>query len=640
LKKEKLVNNYNSSARISSLMEAVKAEMAHEKHLFQEVLSTYSFQKKAVSGFLLYPLEILSTRYTIGDKVEVDCKFNKEISHKFKDGCGVKLFTKRNKEELEWNGVVSFMKKNSIRIILNNDNLSIKDLPEGTTYGLELIYDDRTYTIMLQTLNLLENKQFVYQNELLSKLLNEDRCEQVINLDINGHVKLSNLNEVQDQAIKIAANAQYLSIIHGPPGTGKTTTIVELIRTINKEVNKILVCAPSNTAVDILADRVNERQINVVRLGNITRVNDKNLEITLESLLRNHPEWVHIKKVKLEADEFERMASKFKRSFGEEERRERYHLQKNSRELRKWARELENRLIDKIIDEAKVICTTLIGSNNAELKNIVFDLVIIDEASQALEPECWTAILKAKKVILVGDHLQLPPTVKSNDAKKLGLETTFLDRFIGLSFHTSMLKEQYRMNKHIMAWPNQMFYSNLLVANEKVNSWHIGHLPPITFIDTAGTGFEEKLHNESQSYFNEGEYFVIAEHLHKYKEVLLGNEIGILSPYAEQVRYIRNQLREDSLISGLSIEVNSIDGFQGAEKDAIYLSLTRSNEKGNIGFLADERRINVAITRAKKAVIVIGDSSTLGNHTLFQSLLTHFEREGTYSSAWEYMSVG
>ncbi|HMP28755.1 MAG TPA: AAA domain-containing protein, partial [Saprospiraceae bacterium] len=261
------------------------------------------------------------------------------------------------------------------------------------------------------------------------------------------------------------------------------------------------------------------------------------------------------------------------------------------------------------------------------------------EASQALEPECWTAIIKAKKVILVGDHLQLPPTVKSNDAKQLGLNITLLDRFIGLAYHTSMLKEQYRMNTSIMGWPNKMFYYGQLIANKKVIDWKLGHLPQVTFIDTAGTGFEEKMHIDNQSYLNEGEYFIIAEHLHKYKEVLLGSELGIVSPYAEQIRYIKEQIRDDKLAEGLDIEVNTIDGFQGAEKDAIYISLTRSNDKGIIGFLADERRINVAVTRAKKALIIIGDSSSLGTHPLYESLLSYIEAEGNYTSAWEYMSM-
>ena len=460
--------------------------------------------------------------------------------------------------------------------------------------------------------------------ETLDTLVGEDRIP-------------THLNTSQRLAIKQSLEARHYAIIHGPPGTGKTTTIVELLKTVSNVAGKILVCAPSNTAVDILADRINQRLLPVIRIGNITRIDDNVAELTLESMVKNHEDWSYIKKVKIEADEQERNASRYKRSYSEEDRKNRYELRKQARELRKWAKDLEYRLVDKLISDTKIICTTLIGSASRELEGINFDLAIIDEASQALEPECWVAIEKSKKVILVGDHKQLPPTIKSQEAKKSGLEITLLDRLSGIAFHSAMLTEQYRMNHKIMQWSNQQFYHGLLKANKQVAERVINSLEPVTFIDTAGTDFEEKINQDTQSYYNEGESFIILEYLIKHTEALQGQSIGIISPYAQQVKYIKNQIFEDQHTNGLDIEVNTIDGFQGEEKDVIFISLTRSNDKSNIGFLADERRINVAVTRARKCLVIVGDSATLGNHPLYGSLLAYIDKEGQYSSAWEYM---
>jgi superfamily I DNA and/or RNA helicase len=581
---------------------------------------------------------LVSIRYALGEKVEVHLKRRNNLSHRFREGSGVKFFNVLKNEQSDWNGHITQIRQDNIRIILSNDNLEVSDIPDKGSFGIELVYDERPYKLMLETIDTLLDKK-ILKSELINKILAEDICDEIYEPEVPFLELGKNINESQRYAVALSSAAAYLSVIHGPPGTGKTTTIVEIIRSIHKSVNKILVCAPSNTAVDLLAERINARGLKVIRLGNITRIDDKIIDLTLESLLRNHHDWAYIKKVKIEADQAEKMASRYSRSFGESERRERFELKKTSRDLRKWARELEGRLISKIVEDSKVVCTTLIGSALKDLDGIIFDLVIIDEASQALEPECWVAISKAKKVIFVGDHKQLPPTVKSQDAKKLGLEITMLDRFTEIAAHTCMLKEQYRMNSLIMNWPNHQFYDGKLTANDKVKSWTIGHLSPITFIDTAGAGFEEKVHKENLSYYNEGEYFIISEHIVQNKELLLGHEIGIISPYAEQVKYIKEQLEQDKFRQGLDIEVNTIDGFQGEEKDVIYLSLTRSNEKGLIGFVEDERRINVAMTRAKKMLVIIGDSSTLGQHTLYIDLLDYIERHGVYSSAWEYMST-
>jgi predicted DNA helicase len=342
--------------------------------------------------------------------------------------------------------------------------------------------------------------------------------------------------------------------------------------------------------------------------------------------------------VKIQAHETDKKASQFKRNFGPDERNERKELRKEARDLRKWASELEDRLINDIVRNCQVIATTLIGVSHRMLKDVHFKTVIIDEASQALEPECWNAMLKADRVIFAGDHKQLPPTVKSKEAASLGLEETILDRMTDHISFSSLLTEQYRMHHKILAFSNERYYQGKLTSHLSVFDRTLRNDQyPLVFIDTAGSGFEEVLHTDSRSYTNKGEYFIIREHILANHEKLLGATIGIISPYAEQVRLIRQEISDDGTLRSMDIEVNSIDGFQGQEKEVIYISLVRSNDHADIGFLKDERRLNVAMTRAQKKLVIVGDSATIAQHKLFADMIAHVENEGHYDSAWNYM---
>jgi ATP-dependent RNA/DNA helicase IGHMBP2 len=313
-------------------------------------------------------------------------------------------------------------------------------------------------------------------------------------------------------------------------------------------------------------------------------------------------------------------------------------LRKEAREMRKWAIELEDRLVQEIVSQAKVIVTTLIGASHHLLNGFEFETVVIDEASQALEPECWNAILKAKRVVLAGDHKQLPPTVKSVDAEKLGLSTTILDQMIPHAQYGGLLDTQYRMHDDIIAFSNEYFYENKLKSDPFVCARTLGDdHQPIVFIDTVGCSFDETTEQGSRSHFNAGEFFIIREHILLHYERLLGASIGIISPYAAQVRHIKEQIDSDDQLIALDIEVNSIDGFQGQEKQVIYISLVRSNEDSEIGFLKDERRLNVALTRAQSKLVVIGDSGTIATHPLYAALVDHITSAGHYDSAWSYM---
>ena len=448
------------------------------------------------------------------------------------------------------------------------------------------------------------------------------------------------LNDSQINAIVNCIGVERLALIHGPPGTGKTTTLIALIEELVKRNQKILVCAPSNSAVDLLARGIGEKGIDVLRIGNVTRIGDSIAHMCLEERIRSHREWQHIKQVKIEAANAKKEAARYKRKFGPQQKKDRQAFRREARELYKWARDLEDRLSNQILSHAKVICTTLIGSAHPVLEELKFDTVVIDEASQALEPESWTAIVKGDKVIMAGDHMQLPPTVKSTDALSLGLSTTILDVLMPKIEACYLLNIQYRMNDHILDFSNSTFYDGRLNSAEFVKGRTLlNDSGQVELIDTSGCGHEELRGSIDRSYANPGEYGILRKHILSIQSSLQPPiSIGVISPYAKQVGYIREELADDESMRNLDIEVNTIDGFQGQEKDVIYISLVRSNDEGLIGFLKDYRRLNVALTRARLKLVIIADLSTLGHDSMYLDLANHVELHGIYKSGWEYLS--
>jgi ATP-dependent RNA/DNA helicase IGHMBP2 len=626
--------------RYLTLLQAIDAERKHDESFFKSLNESKTLQQKVNAGFLWYPVNILRKSYTIGEYLEIEVQRTKniEVNHRFSEGIAASFFNVQN-ERVELKVVVSAVRGDKMRLLLHTDLSEKTDIFERGLSGVEVIYDDKPYKVMEKAIKAVIDTKKEYHRLLRDGISSQSLNQYPLKVEIDGLIdNRSDINASQKEAIKSCLNAPNLGIIHGPPGTGKTTTLIALAETLLKSEKRILVCASSNNAVDLLAERLSMRGISVLRVGNITRIHDDLMHLTIEEKVRSHQDWNHIKKVKIQAHEIDKKASQFKRNFGAEERDERREWRKEARELRKWAIELEDRLIHDIVHDSQVIATTLIGVSHRILNDLHFKTVIIDEASQALEPECWNAILKAERVILAGDHKQLPPTVKSVDAVKLGLETTILDRMTDHITFSSLLKEQYRMHHRILGFSNQKYYQNLLISNEAVaNRLLRNDHQPLVYIDTAGCGFEEVMNAEHRSFANHGEYFIIREHILANREKYLGVSIGIISPYAEQVRYIRSQISDDEDLRSMDIEVNSIDGFQGQEKEVIFISLVRSNDQGEVGFLKDERRLNVALTRAQKKVVVIGDSATLGQNALYVALIQHIEKEGYYDSAWNYM---
>jgi hypothetical protein len=451
----------------------------------------------------------------------------------------------------------------------------------------------------------------------------------------------SSLNAPQLDAVALALSAKDLAIVHGPPGTGKTTTVVELIRQAVARGDKVLACAPSNLAVDNLLEKLLASGERPVRLGHPARVMPELRDRALDLLVEKHPDARQARKVAKDAFALFRQADKWTRA--KPQPGEKAALRKEARDLLGEARKLETLAIERILDDARIVCATLTGIDSEVLGRRRFDLAVLDEACQSTEPASWLPLLRANRVVLAGDHCQLPPTVISPEAADRGLAVSLMERLVALHGErvTRLLTVQYRMHAAIMGFSNAEFYDGDLVADESVAGHRLCDLPgvraepltesPVQCIDTAGASYDEELEEDTESRFNRPEAQLAARKVRALLDAgVLAEQVAVIAPYRAQVRLLRDLLAD---VPGL--EVDSVDGFQGREKEAVVLSLVRSNPEGEIGFLADTRRTNVALTRARRKLLVIGDSATLANHPFYQRLLTYFETTGAYSSVWE-----
>ncbi|MDP9081870.1 MAG: AAA domain-containing protein [Bacteroidota bacterium] len=624
------------------LLDLLKIERDEDRNSYLKLTETSSVSDRRANGLTWYPIAIRGTEPSRGDylSVEVERTTHQDLTHQFRFGAPAVLFSNHDPKKDRLEGTVTYQGGNRLKITLFTDELP--DWSRDGKLGLELLFDNNSYDEMqnaVKQASILKEKP---DDRLVNVLIGE---KTPLFADQKETAALNGLNPSQQMAVQKILSAQDLAIVHGPPGTGKTTTLVQAIKAlITQDKDQILVVAPSNTAVDLLSEKLSNEGLNVLRIGNPARVSEKLMSLTLDSKMQEHSYVKDVKKLKKQASEYKNMAHKYKRSFGKAERDQRKALFDEAHKIMREVDKTEQFIIDDLVAKAQVITATLVGSNHYTVRNVKFNTVVIDEAGQALEPACWIPILKAQKLIMAGDHLQLAPTIKSNEAARGGLSTTLLEKCVILhSEAVTLLTEQYRMNETIMGFSSREFYGNKLIAHPSVAQQLL--FPddlPFTFVDTAGCGFDEKL--EGTSSVNPEEAAFLIKHLTQVAETILSvgdifPTIAVISPYKEQIRTLQELLSNSDVLLPYrdKISVNTIDSFQGQERDVVYISMVRSNTTGDIGFLADIRRMNVAITRAKKKLVVIGDSSTLGNFPFYADLIKYAEEVEGYKSAWEFM---
>lgn len=627
---------------LQALRDLVQLEREEERKQHLEVIQKLPLQQRIEKGFSWYPVSVEKNGYSIGARPFVLVqRDSQEEDHQFRAGTSVNLFTKQaHANRPEASGVIQFVKKNRMKIILSS-----QEMPSwlgGGQIGVDLMFDERTYKEMDRALQQLQNTQEPRIIQLRDQLMGHRKT-------LGGHLLAGlnlpkYLNESQEKAVKEIVSNEDVLIVHGPPGTGKTTTLVAAVQQLVQTEQTVLFATPSNTAADLVTIRLAALGIRVCRIGNISRVDEDVIRHTLEAQLAEHPDTKQIKKLRQEAEQVRRSAKQWKR--GPDGGQKRGLLFREAGRLSGWAKQLEDRLLSHVLEHAQVITCTLVGAASSVLEKYNFRTCIIDEAAQALEPACWIPILKSSRVVLAGDPYQLPPTVKCREAERGGLAITLMEKcLLRLSDQARLLEVQYRMNRNIMGFSNAFFYQNQLQAADSVAEWTLPNtsLPEsVVFIDTAGTGFEEQLQARFQSRYNEEEIMLALEHLY----LLLGSippeeeipSVAFISPYREQVIRASDLLETDEqLPDSLDLSVKTIDGFQGQERDVVYISLVRSNNRSEIGFLKDYRRMNVALTRARKQLVVIGDSATIATDPFYSGFIEYVEKNGRYQTAWEYM---
>ncbi|WPP52362.1 AAA domain-containing protein [Catalinimonas niigatensis] len=644
-----------SSEELRKVYDLLKLEKEADLEYYRQKVLNASLEQRKKEGLCWYPVTLTSQKYSMGEKLIIKLNRTTEINrpHVFQSGKIVSLFanTHDKKQPLSVSGVVNEVRNNQMTITLNVD-----ELPDWINYahlGIDLLFDEMAYREMNRALKkVMEAQDERGQGNRLLELREVLLGHQSAAFDSQEAPKVARLNESQNQALQRVMNARDVAIIHGPPGTGKTTTMVQAIVQTVKYEERVLVCAPSNAAVDLLTEKLSEEGMRVVRIGHPARVTDTNLSKTIDAQIANHDHYKDLKLLKRKAEEYRALGFKYKRKYGRAEREQRQHLLREASQAKEEAEQLEHYIVADIFAKADVITSTLVGASAQLVRGMRFRTVFIDEAAQALEAASWIPILKAERVVFAGDHFQLPPTVKSFEAAKQGLGETLMEKCIkrqkamGTPADT-MLQTQYRMHQKIMDFSGQYFYKGELKADESVKDrLLLPDLPPLTFIDTAGCGYMEKVDPETLSTYNDEEAHLLLKHLAEQVEQL-GTErirqeglmIGVIAPYRAQTKTLTELFESFEVLKSIRehITIDTVDAFQGRERDIIYISLVRSNTSGEIGFLADERRMNVAMTRAKMRLVMIGDSATLGSNSFYGKILDYIQSIEAYQSAFELM---
>ena len=539
---------------------------------------------------------------------------------------------------------------------------------------LDLYVNDITFQRMLDSLDSLKSAEGRLE-ELREKLLGEEKIQWKEDDEIEVKWVNDDLNQSQKIAVKNSLKAKDFYLIQGPPGTGKTMTAIEIINQAVKNGKDVLATADSNTAVDNLVERLADSGLKVVRAGHPIRVTPLLREHTLDYQVLEHEDYIKAQQIREEAFELKEEQDKYihpggsmRRGMSDEQIKENAEKNRGSRgvkpqqmkKMAKWLElqekidkyfskvdELENKAINELIDNADVVCSTNSTSGSELMDEKEFDLVVIDEATQSTEPAALIPIVRSNKAILIGDHKQLPPTVLNQKAAEAGLKKSLFERLYEVQGDKfwSLLQIQYRMHDKIMNFSNHKFYSGRLVSDERVADHTLKDLgvesdknkcftdkalipdKPIVFIDTSNMEAEERSLSSSNSYDNPVEAEIVLDLVDEAQKLgVNGEKIAVITPYKDQVDLLNHRCKSEK------IEIDTVDGFQGREKELVVLSLVRSNERNNIGFLRDLRRMNVSLTRAKRKLIIIGDQNTISNHRLYEDLINYVKENGLYYS--------
>lgn len=628
-----MTETINPITALHRQVELLQKEMNYERETYARSLTADRIGSRVQEPGCRYPISLGSSEYnaleqlvlTISyevadDETDSDFEPGKPVSFFYlsADGLEVKELPHQCYVEQAEVGVmtISVPGKSAVQ--------SIRALVENHLLGVQIGIDTISYRVMLEALSAAmrsDNEKFVHLRDTLIGAV-KPAFRQLPRLSFPW------LNISQQDAVQKVVEAQEVAVVHGPPGTGKTTTLVEaIIETLQRET-QVMVCAPSNAAVDWISEQLSRRGVNVLRVGNPLRMSTEMLDCSYERRYAAHPDYSELWSI--------RKALREGRG-GEGKSREK---QARLAKMRDRATELEIKIQYELFDQARVVACTLIGSNYHILEHKHFSTLFIDEAAQALEPACWAAILKCDRVVFSGDHQQLPPTIKCLEAAKGGLEQTLMQKVAGRKPEcVSLLTTQYRMHKDIMRFSSKWFYHNQLVAAPEVADRQVSPLDtPLMWIDTSQCGFGEK-ESKTLSRSNAEEARLLIHTLRDYVEMIgmekVQNErvdFGVISPYRAQVRLIRKLLKWQKFFRSLrrQITVNSVDGFQGQERDVIIISMVRDNENGNIGFLRDLRRMNVAITRARMKLIVLGNAETLAKHRFYGQFIEYVKNHGDF----------
>ncbi len=633
-------NSVNAIQALQQQRLLLQLEYETEKEAYRQQTESIGIGRKVKRGDAWWPLRFQKSYYNSLNQlaIEVFRTADTDIEHNFEFGRPVVFFTfdgessvtnKQSAKQHQGNiryfrftGTVSYVDGDRM-VVTVPDGSPLVDLQSAEGLGVQLSFDETSYRLMMEALDrVIRGKgRLGYLRDLFYS-----RSQKAETLTFQP-MHFPYLNQTQEDAVNKVLWAKDVAIVHGPPGTGKTTTLVEAIRETLMRESQVLVCAQSNMAVDWISEKLVDRGVNVLRIGNPTRVNDKMLSFTYERRFESHPDYPQLWALRKAIREL-----RSHRRRGDEK----YHQRLES--LKSRATELEIRINAELFGEARVIASTLVGSANRLLDGQKYNTLFIDEAAQALEAACWIPMRRVGRVVFAGDHCQLPPTIKSIAALKAGLGKTLMERIVETHPEAvTLLRIQYRMNDDIMHFSSSYFYNGQLESAPEVRFRSILDLDtPMEWIDTGSEKprgedeeYKEEFVGESYGRINKAEAELTLDVLQRYierigKQRLLDEriDIGIISPYRAQVQYLRQKLMKREFFKPFRrlISINTVDGFQGQERDVIVISLVRSNDEGQIGFLRDLRRMNVAITRARMKVIILGDSNTLTRHPFYRQL--------------------